>query len=273
MVAFNPGNSPIANPAYAPGSAPAFDGGGFLPNVLPNLQLWLDAADTSATNIVNIAGAVSKWSDKSGQGNDATQGTASLQPTTGSNTINSNNVITFDVDLLSIAAASSINNMFAGGATVFFVHKSESVGGGAFGRLMEKASGIIYLLTDASGGAQTIRIIQDFSAGNGDWATDNRVIVDDAPTISMLQYNSDNVNNNPTFETDGANSAFTEDGSPSGSSSDDSANPLIIGNRAATDRGYDGDIAEILIYDRLLTATEITSVHSYLSNKWGVTLV
>lgn len=245
----------------------------FTPRSIGGLQLWLDAS-TFETDGSQKDGSdkVSKWSDKSGNGNNATQGTGSLQPTFVVDQINGKPVLNFDVDALSIAAAASINNTFSGGATVFFVHETESIGGGAFGRLMEKASGCIYFLTNASGGAQTIRLIQDFSTTDGDWATDDRVIVDNAPTISMLQYNSSSVSNDPTFETNGADSAFTEDVTPVGTSTDDSANPLIIGNRVAGDRGYDGNFGEILIYDSILSAAEISLVERYLSNKWGITL-
>ena len=34
----------------------------------------------------------------------------------------------------------------------------------------------------------------------------------------------------------------------------------------------DGDIAEVLIYDRSLSDTEIAQVENYLSSKWGITL-
>ena len=41
--------------------------------------LWLDASD--ASTITESGNKVSQWSDKSGNGNDATQATGSLQPT------------------------------------------------------------------------------------------------------------------------------------------------------------------------------------------------
>ena len=40
-------------------------GAAFAPNHLPNLQLWLDAADVAT--ITESSGAVSQWDDKSGQ--------------------------------------------------------------------------------------------------------------------------------------------------------------------------------------------------------------
>ena len=56
--------------------------------------LWLDASDTSS--ITSSGGAVSQWNDKSGNGWHVTQLTAGNKPTTGVNTINGLNVITFD---------------------------------------------------------------------------------------------------------------------------------------------------------------------------------
>ena len=45
-----------------------------------NLDFWGDTLDTSPTNIVQSGGLVSQWSDKSGNGNHATQSSGSLQP-------------------------------------------------------------------------------------------------------------------------------------------------------------------------------------------------
>lgn len=73
-------------------------GGGpalWTPEQLSTLQLWLDAADTSPTNIVQSGGDVSQWSDKSGLGRHATRGTVSQQPTTGVLTIGGLNALDF----------------------------------------------------------------------------------------------------------------------------------------------------------------------------------
>jgi hypothetical protein len=45
---------------------------------------------------------------------------------------------------------------------------------------------------------------------------------------------------------------------------------LIIGNGSSSGRGLDGDIAEVLIYNRVLTAGEADQVGSYLSQKYGL---
>ena len=64
------------------------------PPAIQGLQLWLDAADT--TTITQSSGSVSQWNDKSGNGNDVTQGTADNQPTTNASTQNGKNIIDFD---------------------------------------------------------------------------------------------------------------------------------------------------------------------------------
>jgi hypothetical protein len=43
---------------------------------------------------------------------------------------------------------------------------------------------------------------------------------------------------------------------------------LNIGSRNAASLWYKGDIAEIIIYNRALTSTEIARINSYLLNKW-----
>ena len=57
-------------------------------------MVWFDAAD--ASTITSSSGAVSQWDDKSGNGRHVTQATAAAKPTTGANTQNGLNVLTFD---------------------------------------------------------------------------------------------------------------------------------------------------------------------------------
>lgn len=57
---------------------------------------WYDAA--SPSTITHVAGAVSQWSDKSGNGKHATQANGALKPLTGSQSINGLNTIYFNFD-------------------------------------------------------------------------------------------------------------------------------------------------------------------------------
>jgi len=64
------------------------------PAELPNLALWLDAAD--ASTITLNGSTVSQWNDKSGNGRNATQATAANQPTYTASGLNGKPVFTFD---------------------------------------------------------------------------------------------------------------------------------------------------------------------------------
>ena len=245
---------------------------GFVPSLLTGTQLWLDASDSDT--ITEVGGAVSQWDDKSGKGNDATQGTGANQPTVNTAAQNGRDTITWDGinDVLQITAAASINNIYASGGTTFTVHIPTSTGGGGFGRIVDKdaGSGNTLFLHAESGGMCEPRFIQSFDTTEGDWSTTVKSITIGSANLTTLVYDASSTSNNPTFKTNGSADTTAETSAPVGSSDDDSANALNIGNRGALDRGYDGDIAEVISYDRTLTATEITNVENYLTAKWGI---
>ena len=64
------------------------------PAELPNLALWLDAADSSTITL--NGSTVSQWNDKSGNARHASQPTAANQPTYTANGLNGKPVVTFD---------------------------------------------------------------------------------------------------------------------------------------------------------------------------------
>jgi hypothetical protein len=66
----------------------------FDPSDLSTCQVWLDANDLST--IVQVGGDVSQWNDRSGKGNNFTQGTSASQPKTGTRTLSGRNAIDFD---------------------------------------------------------------------------------------------------------------------------------------------------------------------------------
>jgi len=61
-----------------------------------NTQIWLDASDSNT--IIESAGLVSQWSDKSGKSNNVEQPIGSEQPLTGSRVLNNLNVLDFASD-------------------------------------------------------------------------------------------------------------------------------------------------------------------------------
>jgi len=81
-------------------------------------ELWLDADDSGT--ITESGGSVSQWDDKSGNGRDATQATPSLQPQTGTQTINGLNALELQADYINSIIQSGT---FPSGFQYFVVHE------------------------------------------------------------------------------------------------------------------------------------------------------
>jgi hypothetical protein len=67
---------------------------GWTPRKLTNLALWLDAADS--TTITLNGSSVSQWNDKSGNGRNFSQSSATWQPAYSTSAINGRNAVSFD---------------------------------------------------------------------------------------------------------------------------------------------------------------------------------
>lgn len=256
MVAYNPGIPMAANPGYPPGGAPALDGGGFLPKFLPDCELWLDAADTGT---ITASGAnVSQWDDKSGNGNNATEGTESLQPDTGVATRNGHNVITVatsnNMDLPS--ALFSLPN---GPNTIFFVAKLE-----------EEEADTKRLITGTVSGASNFLFQYRATANSLAFASG---------TTGGTVLNSGNANTSYQImygRRSGTTVALAVDGGAETTDTDggDEANidTLTLFSRDSAFNFFGGECGEIIWYSRSLSTVELTMVKSYLSNKWNITL-
>jgi hypothetical protein len=216
-----------------------------------NPALWLDAADT--TTIAASSGSVSQWNDKSGNGYHVTQGSGTKQPTTNSQTINSLNVLSFDGsnDSMTNTAVPSIAQPY----TYVVVAKESS------------AITVTKSLLNAVGGSNIVAL---FLGGT----SPNRRI--------NVFTNTSSVVNGPTLNTTNTNIYFM---SGNGASSllgiEGALNTVTInGTRAsgfqigtnATDLGefFNGLIAEIVYFNRTLTANERTNLFDYLKIKWGI---
>lgn len=228
--------------------------GGFDPNSISGLELWLDAADT--VTITGHPGAVSQWDDKSDNGFDVTQGTGSAQPNSGTNTLNSLNVIDTDgSDTMLIP--SGINFVGAGPNTRFALCR----------RASEDASNDNIASVTQGGPA---RISLQYSSTSG--------------RISFVHNVSNNLifsngNTNTNFQVimgrrSGTTQALAVDG---GTEVTDTNAADVTG---ITDRDLfalnqvtsflTGDMAEFLLYSQSLSTGEISEiVDIYMTEKWA----
>jgi hypothetical protein len=202
--------------------------------------LWLDASDTST--IVETSGSVSEWQDKSGNGNDLVQATSSLQPTTGTRTLNGLNVIDFIPNDVISAASFNISQpitLFAvatldtSGATPQFLVNGSSTAFQAFNQTARLYSG-----TNLQGStplALSTGLLFRYTANS----TSSSIYVDGSLDVSG----------------DAGTSGMTV---------------LDVGNQAATGRQWDGTVAEMAVFDRVLSDAEIAQMEAYLADKWGI---
>lgn len=232
-------------------------------------KLWLDAPDTST--ITASSGSVSAWADKSGNGNNATQGTGSSQPTTGVATSNGKNLIRFDGsnDAMMVAANATIDNIFDGGGSVFIVYAPIAFGGRILDKRGATQAGWSYYHNDSLGSDAKLLFQQDGAVSQYGYQTDGRVVTLNLTSATAFTWDS----TTPTTRTDFyvntspplANATLN---SGSGASVSDAARNLFIGNRDDLLRGAQIDVGEIIAYDRTLSAAEISQVNAYLTNKW-----
>ena len=224
-------------------------GGGL--GVGQDLMLWLDASDTST--ITESSGSVSNWADKSSNGYNFPQSTGGLQPQTEVDTQNSLNVLTFNGSKELNWDAGFVDT-FNGSSTMFVVSKRD-VDSGSQG-LMSSENNKLVLFYAAP-------------AGEIDFRSNNAVAASvTATSVTTTNYNVIRSRRSGTTQAVAVNGG-AEFTNTNGSDITGVTDGLI----GATDGGSNkltGKIAEIIVYGRSLTATEITNVENYLSNKWGI---
>jgi hypothetical protein len=209
----------------------------FYPTHTSGLQLWDDASDLGTID----ATAVGTWSDKSGNGNDATE--ATNKPASGSDFQNGLNLITFDGsnDILTLDSAPITDQDF----TLMCVVRTDDTG-----------------FQDAwSFGASSFRLEVD---GSGDWnlfgggvsgaigsaSTFGVVSVRSATSSKSVRYNGGNQitsTNNATLTSN-----------------------FYLGARAPASQHCACEWAELLIWNRSITDAELNNSGRYLQAKWGL---
>jgi hypothetical protein len=239
-------------------SYPAID----LP-VKNGLLLWLDAADDTTFNY-SSGSIVSQWRDKSGLNNHANQSVVGNQPSrsTFNNSRKSVNFVSSGVDYLLVSANSNL--ALPGDASIFIVYKPATQTtayavlidnyhgqGGAKGFVIQRVAtnsqfyygngnGSGFVDTSASPWTYTDNVIQLLSL--------NKASSTGTPYISGTAQTSRTVHANTVQDTTG----------------------LAIGTWGLGGREYNGDMCEILIFNRSLSSTEMKQVHTYLGQKWGI---
>lgn len=250
------------------------------PLPLTNVKAWYDAADTSS---ISLSGsAVTQWNDKSGNGYNVTQGTATNRPASGVSTLNTLNVIDFDGVDNFLTAATASNWTFLKSNTAYLTCMVVKLGTGAV--RAEDYMGVINLADSASEGGTNYyadyRVSRQRFSHTQNNASLGSVIVNDAdasfaeqsyynigvlgdPANATAANRSKIFKNTGTAITNNTQTAAADTGAP--------ARPLEIGRYSNTFGYLQGSIAEIVIFNATgATDANRISIRDYFTAKWGI---
>jgi hypothetical protein len=232
-----------------------------------NLKTWLRAN----TGVTTTGSSVTQWNDQSGAGitgNFIVQpGTpAQTSPTLVNNAINNNPYISFNGTTNSLSSTNSFtgNSIFGtNNNTLFMVHNVKA--GVVYFKWETIGSGAYRVGYELNGTAARFDFVDDGSGQNALSTTnvqnkDVLVTTTTTAAASTMYFNS-NTGGIRTFS--GLNF------SPGATT-----RPLCIGNNDLAFNNLPStiDYAELMVYNTLLSASEIRRVESYLAIKYGITL-
>lgn len=218
----------------------ALAGGTFSPEQISGLKLWLKADSLALSD----NDAVTTWTDSSGSGNDATQGTAAKKPTFKTAIQNGKPVVRFDGtdDVLVCPAITA-----AGGLSAFVVSKVT----------LATSFGMTLVVN-----VFNLELRQNAGTGNMQLITNGvTTIADGAGTSWHVHSFTNNGSNLTELWTDGIS-----DGTQANSAA---CGTPCIGARSDASSPLNGDVAEILLYDSSLSAGNRNSVEAYLKTKYA----
>jgi hypothetical protein len=224
-----------------------------------NLQLWLDANTQVDTNNNNVTG----WHDRSGRGNDLTQLFSGTNPSVKNNSINFNSTLEFN-DTSDRLGSSNINNFPTTEITQFLVFQRQNPNRSeAYFSYATADSSNEFLLFHS--GSQT-----EVTINNSSRNVNSKVEND--PVILAVDWQAGTgagnlYNNGRSFGFTGSTSAITSTGTIVLGEEQDS-----LGDGFDSNQAFLGQIAENIVYNRVLTFQERQRVESYLAIKYGTTI-
>lgn len=225
----------------------------------PENVIWFIADSLSLSDTDPVA----LWNDLSGNTNNAEQATGSLQPEFRTAQINGLSTVFFDgLEYLSVPDADNLDNTT--GVTVIVVAKPATTDGNPRGLVSKR---------DAAGSQEAYYLFNH--------------------TNNYLYFNagSQRINGNVAATTDAQIFSATFDGSISnprskvynnGDESGEGNGPASIGDMSSDlhigilnpgyAQGFDGDIAEVIVFRNTLNDAQLQIVNQYINVKYGITI-
>jgi Concanavalin A-like lectin/glucanases superfamily len=209
--------------------------------------------------------SVSKWSDKSGKNNHATQSNSSLQPVLATNSLNGKSTLYFDGTQNKMF--NLVNNIGGSTYSLFIVAKNTDNSVGSFYFWNKENNYAQYIAIDTESNYNpdirnkfVLANHDDGSGYNSNMAYGGLVINNDYFLGSIVRNNTD-----IKVSSDGVKGDVT------GSFNTDDIIETIGGYHPNnTNYAIKGNIAEIIAYNRALSDTEKYAVETYLNNKYNI---
>ena len=230
-----------------------------------NLRGWFD----SGVGVTLTGGAVSAWTDRSGIGN-ASQTTAGERPTVTANSFNYNNALTFDGtnDNLDLA------DRMASGATGVSAYAVAMQTGSANDTWGSIFNGQVNGPSWTGGGYGLVALnagntLQGFYIRDYNTRGVSATITNNVPFLTSGVWNGTTANNVQAFRngTSIGTVAYTP-----GSVGDGGSTWIGSGDGANNNWSFQGNIAEIAVFNTGLSTANNNRVMSYLAVKYGITL-
>jgi hypothetical protein len=209
---------------------------------------------------LNDGDAVAQWDDYSSNANHVAQPTPAERPTFYSNLLNGHAGVRFDGDGPAETLATATSPVTGGTSRSVFVVFDQHADCG-----LDDAT-----MLDLGVGAGRWTVEGEYSvraaAGNRVWADS---CTDNTPQILAVIQNGTGTADLSAWE----NGAFLAVASTV-SAAVNTAGGAALGGRGAGDAGFffDGDLFEVIVYDRALSSTERRDVHCYLSARYGISV-
>lgn len=215
--------------------------------------------------------AVRVWADQSGKGYDATQSTTAARPTYIASGLNGLPVVRFDGtdDRLALGASALGMLRNVGGASLFAVVKYGTAATNQVALMITRNGDNFFRLGILKTDSNNFRAIGRRLDANG---AQNVTSAQNLTSNFFIHSALANYQNTLLQQfINGALDGEKTDFQTSGNTSDTDSNNIAIGAEVAA-TFLNGDIAEIIVYNRALNTSELAQVHRYLARKWGIAL-
>ena len=252
----------------------------FDPRQITGLALWLDAADSST--VVTSGSNVTAWNDKSGNGKNMISNASFQRPIYSRNSLNGNNSILFFRNASnSFSILENTSFSFVTGSWTYLTVLRRNAANTTFQRFLSMASVIngndnnnsFSVNLNSTSLNNSFNMERSGGSLAATFNTSNVCLLENIVNGSLTNIDTFNANTNYLF----ANGSLLTSGAGLSVGATLSIAHIRYGcttSRSGTnDGGFEslqGNIGEVLLFNRTLRRSEIQQIEGYLAWKWGI---